>query len=278
MPALQNRLVLANIIRNDFANELSAKGATVDVPLAPAMSSSLVGETGSVTTQNPTMGNVKISLDYHREASFEIPDVTKVLATPDLVDVYTGSAITALQEGVEGDIWSVLIPQLTTTTGAATAFDEARLDDAETALFNAKAPAGDRYFVASGATYGKIRQVPRFSEMLSYGNGVPIQKGEVLEVKGFPVFRTQLVPKPSTIRQNVALHRECAAIAFRPMPTIIPGTGAIAANVVSTQGNISLRVVMSYNPTTLSARFTLDLLYGIAVPRPMFGVIVQTND
>ena len=36
-------------------------------------------------TQNPSLGNAQIVLNTHAEATFQIPDVTKVLAVPDLL-------------------------------------------------------------------------------------------------------------------------------------------------------------------------------------------------
>jgi hypothetical protein len=39
-------------------------------------------------------------------------------------------------------------------------------------------------------------------------------------------------------------------------------------------GNFGMRVVLSYAPNTLAQQFTVDVLYGVAVLRNVFGVPV----
>jgi hypothetical protein len=41
-------------------------------------------------------------------------------------------------------------------------------------------------------------------------------------------------------------------------------------------GNFGIRVVMSYQPNTLSQQFTVDVLYGCGVLRNNFGVQVNS--
>lgn len=275
-----NNLVMANLVNTNFSAEFQNKGQVVNMPIAPTMTSNLIGETGTVTTQNPSMGNVAVSLDYHREATFQIPDVTQLIAQPDLIKTYSESAVVALAEGIDEDIWSVSYPQLiaNAAVGGASVIDEARIDDAETALFNAKTPGDSRNLVVSGTSYGKLRQIGRFSEMLTYGTGTPIASGQVLQVKGFNVFRTQKVPKPSTVRYNLAFHKNAIALATRPLPAPPPGMGVVSQTVMSPAGNFGFRVLMSYDANGLGTKVTVDVLYGVGVPRPTYGVQVQTSD
>ena len=43
-------------------------------------------------------------LNTHAEATFQIPDVTKVLAVPDLLKLYMQPAVVAMAERIETDI------------------------------------------------------------------------------------------------------------------------------------------------------------------------------
>ena len=65
-----------------------------------------IAEGGTVQTQNPSLGNAQIVLNTHAEATFQIPDVTKVLAVPDLLKLYMQPAVVAIAERIETDILS----------------------------------------------------------------------------------------------------------------------------------------------------------------------------
>ena len=55
-------------------------------------------------TQNPSLGNAQIVLNTHAEATFQIPDVTKVLAVPDLLKIYMQPAVAAIAQKIESDL------------------------------------------------------------------------------------------------------------------------------------------------------------------------------
>ncbi len=54
-------------------------------------------------------------LNTHAEATFQIPDVTKVLAVPDLLSLYMQPAVVALAEKIETDLLA-LYSQFTANT------------------------------------------------------------------------------------------------------------------------------------------------------------------
>ena len=131
-----------------------------------------IAEGGTVQTQNPSLGNAQIVLNTHAEATFQIPDVTKVLAVPDLLKLYMQPAVVALAERIESDLLS-LYSQFTANTAVGLpgmAITEAVIDQAETSLFQAKVPASaGKYLVVDPVTYSALRQIPRFSEYYSAG-------------------------------------------------------------------------------------------------------------
>src|SRR5229473_513576 len=83
LPALVSNLVLGNLVNRDYEPTLAQAGDTVNVPIPPALVANNIAEAGTVQTQNPNLGNAQIVLNSHVEATFQIPDVTKVLADPD---------------------------------------------------------------------------------------------------------------------------------------------------------------------------------------------------
>lgn len=282
LPALMGNLVMGNLVNRDFEPTLAQAGDTVNVPIPPVMTATNLIEGNSVVAQNPNVGNAQIVLSTHAEATFQIPDVTKIIAVPDLLKLYMQPAMIALAEKVESDLLN-LYAQFTANvpvgTGGA-AITEAVVDSAETALFNAKVPASEgRFLVVDSNAYGVLRQNPRFSEYEKAGDAGlrALIDGTLGKIKDFYVFRSQFVPKTGTgptTTNNLAFARSAIGLAVRRLPKPLPGTGAIAE--YAELGNFGMRVVMSYQPNTLAQQFTVDMLYGCGVLRNNFGVQVRS--
>lgn len=282
LPALMGHLVMGNLVNRDFEPQLAQAGDTVNVPIPPTMVANNIAEGGTVQTQNPNVETAQIVLNTHAEATFQIPDVTKVIAVPDLLRLYMEPAMIALAEKVESDLLG-LYSQFTANTPVGTggtALTEAVVDAAETALFNAKVPASEqKYLVVDGNAYSQLRQIPRFSEYQTAGEAGlrALVDGTIGRLKDFYVFRSQFVKKTGSspvTTNNIAFARNAIGLAIRRLPKPLPGTGAIAE--YAEVGNFGIRVVMSYQPNTLAQQFTVDILYGVGVLRNNHGVQVRS--
>ncbi len=282
LPALVSNLVLGNLVNRDYEPTLAQAGDTVNVPIPPALVANNIAEGGTVQLQNPSLGNAQIVLNTHAEATFQIPDITKVLAVPDLLKLYMQPAVVAIAERIESDILN-LYSQFSSNVAIGTAgvaLTEASIDAAETGLFQAKVPsAAGKYLVVDPSTYSALRQVPRFSEYYSAGEAGlrALVDGTIGKIKDFFVFRSQLVPKTGSSpvnTHNLAFARDAIGLVVRRLPQPLPGTGAIAE--YAEMGNFGIRVVMSYQPNTLAQQFTVDVLYGTSVLRNAFGVQVNS--
>src|SRR5581483_69285 len=104
LPALVGNLVMGNLVNRDFEPTLAQAGDTVNIPVPPSMIANNIIEGGSVVAQNPDLGNAQIVLNTHAEATFQIPDVTKVIAVPDLLKIYMQPAMVAIAERIETDL------------------------------------------------------------------------------------------------------------------------------------------------------------------------------
>ena len=134
LPALMGNLVMGNLINRDYEPVLANTGDTVNVPIPPTLIANNIAEGGTVQQQNPNLGNAQIVLNTHVEATFQIPDVTKCLAVPDLLKLYMQPAVVALAQRIETDLLG-LYPQFTSNTpigAGATPPTEATIDQAET--------------------------------------------------------------------------------------------------------------------------------------------------
>ena len=104
LPVLVGNLVMGNLVNRDYEPVLAQAGDTVNVPIPPTMVANNIAEGGTVQTQNPSLGNAQIVLNTHAEATFQIPDVTKVLAVPDLLRIYMEPAVAAIAQKIESDL------------------------------------------------------------------------------------------------------------------------------------------------------------------------------
>ena len=281
LPALMGNLVMGNLVNRDYEPALAQTGDTINIPIPPTLVANNIAEGGTVQPQNPNLGNAQIVLNTHAEATFQIPDVTKVLAVPDLLRLYMQPAVIALAERIETDLLN-LTPQFTANTAVGTpgtALVEETIDAAETALFQAKvATSATRYLVVSSNAYSALRQIARFSEFSSAGEAGlrALIDGAVGKMKDFFIMRSQFVPTSGSspvITDNLAFTKDAIGLVVRRLPKPLPGTGAVAE--YAEMGNFGIRVVMSYQPNTLAQQFTVDVLYGTAVLRNSFGVQVN---
>ena len=282
LPALVANLVMGNLVNRDYEPVLAQAGDTVNVPIPPTLTANNIAEGGTVQTQNPNLGNAQIVLNTHAEATFQIPDVTRVLAVPDLLKVYMQPAVAAIAERIESDLLN-LYAGFTANAPvgtAGTAINEAAIDAAETALFTAKVPMSEpKYLVVDANTYSQMRQIPRFSEFQTAGDAGlrALVDGSFGKIKDFFVFRSQLVSKTGSTplnTHNLAFCKNGIGLVIRRLPQPLPGTGAIAE--YAELGNFGMRVTMSYQPNTLAQQFTVDVLYGAAILRNSFGVQVNS--
>ncbi len=282
LPALMGNLIMGNLVNRDYEPVLAHAGDTVNVPIPPVLVANNIAEGGTVTPQNPSLGNAQIVLNTHAEATFQIPDVTKALAFPELLKAYMQPAVVAIASRVERDLLN-LYGQFTANTPLGTAgtpITEAVIDSAETSLFTAMVPASaNKYLVVDSNSYSAIRQIPRFSEYYSAGEAglKAIVEGNVGKMKDFFIFRSQFVPVTGTASpntHNLAFTRDAIGLVVRRLPQPLPGTGAVAE--YAEMGNFGIRVVMSYQPNTLAQQFTVDVLYGCGVLRNNFAVQINS--
>ena len=194
LPALIGNLVMGNLVNRNYEPVLGQAGDTVNIPIVPSMVANNIAEDGTVSTQNPSLGNSQIVLNTHAESTFQIPDVTKVLAVPDLLKIYMEPAVIAIAEKIETDLLNLYASFTANATlgTAGTTLTEAVIDSAETTLFQAKMPQSQpKYLVVDPDGYSALRQIPRFSEFQTAGDaGVnALVRGTVGRLKVFLLFR-----------------------------------------------------------------------------------------
>src|ERR1700674_3366614 len=119
LPALVGNLVMGSLVNRDYEPTLAQAGDTVNIPIPPTLVANNIAEGQTVSAQNPSLGNAQIVLNTHAEATFQVPDVTKILAVPDLLKLYMQPAVVALAERIETDLLG-LYAQFTANTAVGT--------------------------------------------------------------------------------------------------------------------------------------------------------------
>jgi hypothetical protein len=285
LPYLIANLRIGNLINRDFEPMLASAGDTVNIPIPGTYVANNIIEGGTVQTQNPSLGNAQLVLNQHLEVTFQIPDVTKALASVDVFQMSVGPAMAALATQVE----TLVLSQWAGFTsnaplGATSAMDEARIDAAETALFTALVPPNEPKFLFVAPTaFASMRQISRFTEYQTIGaqgvmGGADLPGAGPLGangmIKSFLVFRSQLVPT-STNFKNLAFHKNAIGLVMRRLPQPLPGTGAIAE--YAEMAGYGMRITMSYHPDTLAQQFTIDCLCGTGILRNSHGQVIQST-
>jgi hypothetical protein len=276
LPALFANLVMGALVNRNYDGTLANAGDTVNVPIAPNLVANNIAEAGLVQNQNPSLGNAQIVLNTHEEATFQIPNVTQVLAAPDLLQTLLQPAVVAIGEKIESDLLN-LYPLLTYNASvgvSAQALTESTVDSAETALFSAKMPDSlTKYAVVSANAYSQLRQVARFTEeRMAPGMGNALYTGQVGKLKNVLFFRSQKVIVSGATTNNLVFGSDAMCLVTRQLPMVVQGTGAISYN--ANFGGFNLRIVMSFNPNTLGQQMTVDVLYGVGILRNQFGVVL----
>ena len=72
LPALMGNLVMGNLVNRNYEPVLGQAGDTVNIPIVPSMVASNIAEAGTVTTQNPSLGNAPNRAEHARRS--DLPD------------------------------------------------------------------------------------------------------------------------------------------------------------------------------------------------------------
>jgi hypothetical protein len=280
LPSLVSNLVMGNLVNKDYQATLASAGDTVSVPIPGTATANNIAEGGSVQAQAGSLGSASVVLNRHLESTFTIPDIAAVLTGAangnfNLLKYYMDPAVIAVAEAMETAILeNVFNFSENAQLGAGnTPLTETVVDQLETALFNKKVPPSTAKFLVTGsAGYSDLRNIGRFSEAQTIGSGSAIVNGMVGKLKDINILRTQLIPTVSTTTYNLGFTPDAITLAMRQLPKPLPGTGAIAEYVEF--AGFGMRVVMSYDSSTLAQQFTVDALFGTNVLRGIHGVAV----
>jgi hypothetical protein len=282
LPALQKTLKMGGLINRAYDNRPGDVGDTVNVPVPPTtVVANDISEGSNVVRQQTSMGNVAITVNKHKESSFTLTDVAQLLSNVNLIDFYVTPHIISVAEQIEADIFALYANATSGPVGTqGTPLTSAVIGSAETTLYQAKA-YGDKYLALTPTDYDIVRALPEFVNQYQIGNDQnALATGILGQIKGFNVFRSQVVPSVGvgspvvTTNYNLAFTPDAMTMVTRPFKSIPQGLGAVSADV--DLGDFKMQLVWSYDPNGLAQQFTVHCLYGVKALRPTFMTQVKS--
>lgn len=278
MAQLRRELTIIKRVNRNYEGDVAQYGKAVTVPFPGALSANDKTPGSDFTIQNATSTGVTVTLNKHKEATFIIEDIDKATSNGDILKMYMGSAMTAITEKVEDDLFTLYSGFSTADIGTGgTDVTAALIRTARLTLQNAKAPRADRTLVLSPKDINALMAAD--SQFLlaanQRGNDQTINEGIIGRYMGFDVMESTAVPTGGGSTFNLAFHKDAIGLVVRPLTTDIPANlGAVAAIVEDAESGLGLRVILSYNAMRGGVQCTVDLLYGFAELRDAFGVVV----
>lgn len=266
---LKSYLNVAKRVSRDSDWTPASYGQIIKVPKRGAVSANDKSAGSVFTKQNPTATDVSVTLDKHKEVTFTIDDVTKVLENQNTIMGYGEDGAIALAEVIESALLD-LHPSLTNTvtfdSTSATTIDASMLLIRKF-FVDQKVPLTEpRHLVLGPTAYNNILATDKFSRYDARGTGEQITSGRVINAYGFEIFESQLIPasgSPVTNHQ-LAWARNGLVLASRPLPRP-EGFGGRYAVINDPDIGLSLRTLFWYNADLGAHQLTLDVLFGTAI-------------
>ena len=265
-------LNLARTVARDSDFVTASQGATIQVNKTGAVSANDKVAGNVFTKQNPTGTSVSVTLNKHKEVTFTIDDVTKVLENVNTQDRYAEDGAIALAESVESAL-AALHPSISNTitwdrTSAATI--DASLLRLRKFFTDQKVPKVEqRYLYADGTVMNDLLAQEKYTNQSWRGTQNTVADGQMVRTYGFDITESQMVETTGSpvAYHNLAYTKNALVLASRPLPKP-EGFGGNFAVVNDPSIGLSVRTLFWYNADLGAHQLTIDLLFGVAVLDP----------
>lgn len=263
-------LTLAKNVSRDSAWVTTSQGATIQIPKTGAVVANDKVAGNVFTKQNPTATNVSVTLDQHKEVTFAIDDVTKVLENQSSIDRYADDGAIALAEAVESSLARLhtgITNSVKWDRTSATTIDNCMLLIRKR-FTDQKVPKNEqKYMYVDSTVYNDLLGTDKFSRYDARGTGEQITTGQVIKAYGMEISESQLIDYTGSpgAYHNLAYTKNAFVIATRPLPAAMVGSGAITSVINDESIQMSMRTIFHFDADLGAHVLTLDLLYGVAL-------------
>lgn len=272
---------LAKTVARDFDYTPAQIGQTIQVAKRGTLVANDKTSGNVFTLQNPTATNVSVTLNKHKEVTFALDDVAKVVQNQDTQEGYADDAAIALAESVEVAI-AALYPSVSSVidliTSSAATIDTSLLN-VRKYFSNQKVPMLEqRYAYVDPSVINTLLNQDKYSRYDALGQfmggttqnsagGSPIQTGKLLRIYGIDIFESQNVQVSGSpvAFHNLVYTKNAFILASRPLADVPAGYGAVSSVINDPDINMGMRALMHYDADLGAFKLTLDMLFGVAV-------------
>lgn len=262
-------LNLARTVSRDSDWVTASVGKTIQINKTGAVSANDKVAGVNFTKQNPTATTTSVTLNKHKEVTFTIDDVTKILENVDTQDKYAQDGAIALAEAVESAL-AALHPSITNTITwdrtSATTID-ASLLALRKFFTDQKVPKIEqKYLYVDSTVFNDLLKQQKYTDQSWRGGNNTVAEGQMIKTYGFEISESQMIEVTGSpvAYHNLAYTKDAFVLASRPLPAP-KGFGGDYAVLNDPSIGLSLRVLFWYNADLGAHQLTIDLLYGVAL-------------
>lgn len=266
LEALQNNLVMANLVHRDFENVVAQKGDIINTRQPQTFIANDMGAT--VTVQDLAPANVQIALNKWKEVTFVLNDKEQAYNIKDLKEEYVQPAMYALANQIDKDLCALYTDISTSVGTAGTDITSNLVVDARKALSTQKAPNDRRYLILSAKDEAALLKEDKFVTAEKVGDGgTALREASLGRRYGFDIYMDQNIVSAGSApvtTHNLVFHRNAFALVMRPLNNSMPG----ANTTVKEYKGLGLRAVVWYEGKEKALYVSIDALYGIKTLNP----------
>ena len=262
-------LNLARTVARDSDYVTATAGKVIQVNKTGAVSAKDKVAGNNFTKQNPTGTSVNVTLDKHKEVTFTIDDVTKVLENVSTQDRYAEDGAIALAESIETAL-AALHPSITNTITwdrtSATTID-ASLLKLRKFFTDQKVPKTEqRNLYVDATVFNDLLGVQKYTDQSWRGPNNTVAEGQMIRTYGFDITESQMIEVTGSpvCYHNLAYTRGGIILASRPLPKP-DGFGGNYAVINDPTIGLSLRTLFWYNADLGAHQLTIDVLFGVNI-------------
>ena len=273
---LKANTVFTRLVNRDWDNEVAQHGQAISIPYGGTLTANSKSAATAITLNQADDGKYQVTLNQHYEVSFILEDIAKALARPDWFSIYGAQAVAVLAEKVDATI-AALYSGFSQTIDATAGLKATHFLNARRYLNAAKAPLNNRFAVLHEDAEYEALNIEKITNRDYYESLGRMAADSIAgRFGGFDILLNQQIVATGGQCKNMFFQRDAIVLATRPLPQAPAGMGVVQS--VMDEDGLGLRVTMSYDHDYLGAKFTVDLLWGVAEMRDNHGVAVSTDE
>lgn len=193
---LRANIVMAKLVTRDTEVASFQVGDTLNISIPGTFTANSKAADATVTLQVPTDATAQVILNKHKEASFLIEDVVRAQSNIDVMDTYLQSAVVAIAEAIETDLFSLVANVTSDNTAGSigTSLVGSSIRTGRNLLNKAKAPLRDRSLVLSPDDETSVLGDSTLQTFFANARPDVIAKGAIGELYGFETYMSQYTP------------------------------------------------------------------------------------